>query len=105
MIMVDNLVKVASIAEFPDDSVRVVDVNGKRVALCRVQGEFYAVADLCTHDGGPLAEGELIDCQLECPRHGSRFDLKTGKALCLPAYRPVPVYKVELRGDDVYVGV
>ena len=64
---------------------------------------FYAIDDVCTHDGGPLAEGELIGCEIECPRHGARFDVRTGRPLCMPAIEPVAVHSVELRGDDIYV--
>jgi len=103
--MTEEFVKVATVADVPDNSVKVVEANGKRIALCHAEGEFYAIADLCTHDDGPLGEGELLDHQIECPRHGARFDVKTGKALCLPAVLPVPTFKVELRGDEIFVGV
>jgi len=103
--MTEEFVKVATVSDVPDNSVKVVEAKGKRIALCHTEGEFYAIADLCTHDDGPLGEGELLDHQIECPRHGARFDVKTGKALCLPAILPVPTFKVELRGHEIFVGV
>ena len=65
---------------------------------------YYAMDDLCTHDGGPLAEGILDGDVIECPRHGARFDVKTGAVLCLPAVTPVPVYDVKVVGDEIKVG-
>lgn len=96
--------KVAAIAEIPQGQSRVFEVDGKSVSICNVEGEIFAIADLCSHDDGPLGEGELTDHQIECPRHGARFDLKTGKALCLPAVLPIPVYKVEMRGEEIWIG-
>src|SRR3712207_9141244 len=61
--------------------------SGHRVALCNVSGEFYAIEDVCTHDAGPLDQGELIGSQIKCPRHGAKFDVTTGKALTLPAVK------------------
>ncbi len=66
---------------------------------------FYAIDDVCTHDGGPLAEGELEGAEIRCPRHGARFDVRTGKALCFPAFEPVDTHAVEVRGDDIYVAL
>jgi 3-phenylpropionate/trans-cinnamate dioxygenase ferredoxin subunit len=80
-------------------------VDGTRIALCNVDGSFYAIADVCTHDGGPLDQGELEGDQIECPRHGALFDVKTGKALTLPAVVPVQTYPVQVDGDDVKVSV
>ncbi len=103
--MTEEFVKVASVADIANNSVKVIEANGKRIALCHAEGEFFAIADLCTHDNGPLGEGELSDHQVECPRHGARFDIRTGKALCLPAILPVPTYKVEVRQDEVFIEV
>jgi nitrite reductase/ring-hydroxylating ferredoxin subunit len=80
-------------------------VEGHRVALCNVDGEFHAIEDVCTHDAGPLDQGELIGSQITCPRHGAKFDVTTGKALTLPAVRPVPKHTVKVEGDDVYVAL
>ena len=99
-----NFQKLASISEIPEGQSKVFEVSGERVAVCNVEGEIFAIADLCSHDNGPLGEGELTDHQIECPRHGARFDLKTGKALCLPAVMPIPVYPVEVRGEEVWIG-
>ncbi|MBA3858553.1 MAG: biphenyl 2,3-dioxygenase [Cyanobacteria bacterium PR.3.49] len=101
--MTGDFVKVANAAEIPPGAARVFSAFDTELAICNVDGEYFCIADLCTHDGGPLGEGELIGNQIECPRHGARFDVKTGKALCLPAVLPVPTYKVELRGEEIWV--
>jgi 3-phenylpropionate/trans-cinnamate dioxygenase ferredoxin component len=86
-----------------------VVVSGKKLALFRIGDEFFAVEDCCSHDDLPLADGVVLQdggrCVLECPWHGSQFDLKTGAALTLPAVRPVKCYPVRVQGDDVEVEV
>ena len=98
-------VKVASRAELPPGSKKLVEVDGRAIAVFHCEGAFYAIDDVCTHDGGPLAEGELFGCEIECPRHGARFDVRTGRPLCMPAIEPVATHATEVRGDDVYVSV
>lgn len=101
--MTKEFIRVASTADIPLDTIKIVEADGHRIALCHSQDGFYAVADLCTHDNGPLGEGELIDNQIECPRHGARFDIKTGAVLCLPAIVPIPTFELEVRGQEIWV--
>jgi 3-phenylpropionate/trans-cinnamate dioxygenase ferredoxin subunit len=98
-------IKVARASDLPPGGKKLVEVDDRAVALFNVGGTFYAVDDLCTHDGGPLAEGELDGCEIECPRHGARFDVRTGKALSMPAIEPVPTHKVHVEGDDVFIEI
>jgi 3-phenylpropionate/trans-cinnamate dioxygenase ferredoxin component len=98
-----DFVQVALLAEIPAGGKKLVDLDGRAIAVFNVEGRFYAIDDICTHDGGPLAEGELIGTEVRCPRHGARFDVRTGKALCLPAIEPVATHRVEVRGEGVYV--
>ena len=100
-----NFVKVATTAEIPPGKVSVYEVDGKQVAVCNVDGTFYAIDDVCTHDGGSLDQGQLDDEEIECPRHGARFDVKTGRALTLPAVMPVQSYPVQVEGDEIKVSV
>jgi 3-phenylpropionate/trans-cinnamate dioxygenase ferredoxin component len=86
----------------PGRSRRCV-VDGHDVLVCNVGGEFYALADTCTHDRGPLGEGRLRGHLIECPRHGSRFDIRDGVAKTPPAMRPVTTYRVRVLGDAVEV--
>jgi 3-phenylpropionate/trans-cinnamate dioxygenase ferredoxin subunit len=98
-------VKVADRSEIPQGGKRLLEVDGRAIVLFNVGGTFYAIDDVCTHDGGPLAEGELNGVEIKCPRHGARFDVRNGKALCMPAVQPVATHRVELRGDEVYLEV
>lgn len=95
-------VDVCAEGEIAEGGHRLVDIGGGiEVAVYFCDGGYYAIEDVCTHDYGPLAEGEVEGCQVICPRHGARFDIKTGKALTLPAYRPVESYPVEVRNGRV----
>jgi 3-phenylpropionate/trans-cinnamate dioxygenase ferredoxin component len=100
-----SFVKVSTSGELPPGSKKLAEIDGRPIAVFNVAGSFYAIDDVCTHDGGPLAEGELIGCEIMCPRHGARFDVRTGKPLCMPAIEPVAVHSAQLRGDDVYVAL
>lgn len=96
-------VKVGRIEDFPAGQVRVVDADGERVAVANVDGQLYAFEDRCSHDDAPLGEGELEGCQVECPRHGARFDVRTGAALCMPAVVPIATYPVQVTDGAVAV--
>ena len=100
-----DTVTVARVSETPPGTISVHDVNGARIALCNVNGRFYAIDDICTHDGGPLDQGELDGDLVECPRHGGRFNVTDGRAVVLPAVRPVKTYTVEIDGDDVKITI
>jgi len=78
-------------------------VDGFEVAVFNVGGQFYAVEDVCTHDGGTLADGEVEGYEIECPRHGARFDLRTGQVTAPPAYEAITTYAVRIRDDRVEV--
>ncbi len=100
-----EFVKIATTNDIEPGMVKVYEAGGKQIALCNVDGTFYAIDDVCTHDGGPLDQGELLGDQIECPRHGALFDVKTGKALTLPAVQGVKSYAVQVDGDDIKVEV
>ncbi|MBI4425656.1 MAG: non-heme iron oxygenase ferredoxin subunit [Elusimicrobia bacterium] len=85
--------------------MRIVEAGGYRVALCNVEGKFYAVEDVCTHDDGPLGDGTLKGRVLECPRHGGRFDVATGAAVRMPAIVPVRIFPTRVEGDQVFIEV
>ena len=98
-----SFVTVARVADTPPGTISVHEVGAVRIALCNVNGRFYAIDDVCTHDGGPLDQGELSGQLVECPRHGAKFDVTTGRAAVLPAVKPVRTYPVRVEGDDVQV--
>lgn len=96
--------KVCTTNDIADDSMKSFDIEGEPVLLARVDGEYYAIADTCSHAMAYLSEGELLEgCRVQCPDHAAVFDLKTGEALALPAAGPVEVYKVVVEGDDIYI--
>ena len=101
----EMFVTVAKANDILVGQVKPVEVGGKRLLICHTEGGFYAIDDTCTHDDGPLADGWLDGNAIECPRHGARFDVKTGKVLCLPAAVPVNAYPVKVDGDEIKVSV
>jgi 3-phenylpropionate/trans-cinnamate dioxygenase ferredoxin subunit len=94
---------VANVREITSGTTKRVTIDGENVLLCNVDGTFYAIEDLCTHDGGELDQGELDQCRIMCPRHGAFFDVRTGAALTLPAILPVRTFPVRVEGDDIFV--
>jgi 3-phenylpropionate/trans-cinnamate dioxygenase ferredoxin subunit len=100
-----DFIPVAETGEIAPGQVKVVEVNDRRIALCNVGGEFFAIDDVCTHDGGSLDQGELYDNVIECPRHGARFDVRTGKVLALPAVKPLNTYPLRVEGTQIQVAL
>lgn len=100
----EDFERVAATEDLPPGESLLVELDGIRIAVFNLDGEFYAIEDVCTHDGGPLVEGQILDGgQVECPRHGARFDIRTGEALSMPAFEPTPSYEVQVDGGDIYV--
>ena len=95
-------VRLAALADLPMGRGRRVDVAGHRIALFRIDDDVYAIGDRCSHAEASLAEGEVVDHAVECPQHGSEFDLITGEPQCFPATRPVPIYEVEVEDGEVF---
>ena len=83
-------------------------IGDSKIVVCNVNGEYFAVSDVCSHDDGELisGEGKLVEeCQLECPRHGARFDIKTGKATRMPAAAPIQTYNVKVLNDELEINI
>ena len=97
--------KIAKTGDVAPGEVALYEIEGHRVALCNVDGDFHAIEDVCTHDAGPLDQGELAGKEIKCPRHGAKFDVTTGNALTLPAVKPVPKHDVKVKSNDVYVAL
>jgi len=102
---VGDLVRLCATSDLDPGAVRRFDVGPHRIALVRIGDDFYAIGDTCSHEDYSLSEGEVLveECELECPKHGSSFDLRSGEPRSLPATRPVPTYAVRVEGDDVVV--
>ncbi len=97
-------IQVAAVAALPAGTSKLVEVNRTRIALFNLDGEIYAIEDVCTHDGGPLVEGKLVNgCQIQCPRHGARFDIRTGAALSFPAFEPTRTYAVQIQEGMIWI--
>lgn len=103
----DQSVRLCSVSDIDPGSSRRFDVGEHRIALMRIGDDFYAIGDRCSHENVSLAEGDVIgeDYEIECCKHGSHFDLKTGQAMSLPATKPVATYEVEVDGNDVRVTI
>ena len=91
--------------ELADPGKALVEIEGEMIALFHVGGVYYALDDVCTHDGGPLADGELVDYAIACPRHGAQFDIRSGEALTMPAVRATKAHRVKVEDGGVWVAV
>jgi NAD(P)H-dependent nitrite reductase small subunit len=100
-----KFIKVATKSEIADQSAKLLEIEDKRIALFNLGGRFYALDDTCPHAGGPLSEGSIEGEDVECPWHGSRFNLETGEATAPPAAESVARYNVRVTGDDIEVEV
>jgi 3-phenylpropionate/trans-cinnamate dioxygenase ferredoxin subunit len=100
-----EFVRVSLVNEIPDPGKLLVEVGERLVVLIHAAGHWYALDDVCTHDGGPLSEGPLDVAKgtLACPRHGAKFDIKTGAALTMPATKATVAHDVKIDGDRVFV--
>jgi 3-phenylpropionate/trans-cinnamate dioxygenase ferredoxin subunit len=102
-----EIIDICPLDEIPAGAWRVVEWEDLEIMVVNCKGELFAIEDRCSHDNGPLAEGELHedDCAIECPRHGSLFDLRTGIPITLPAYVPIDTYPVSIVGDIIKLEV
>ena len=96
-------VDVAAPVDIDPGSYHVVDVDDVMIAVFNLDGRFYAIEDVCTHDYETLTGGPINGCEVTCPRHGARFNIKTGEALCAPAYEPVSTFPVRIENGMVQV--
>ena len=100
-------ISVCLAAELPPGGMRLVEHAGLKIGVFNCDGAYYAIEDRCSHDNGPLAEGEFDvgACTVECPRHGSLFDLTTGRPKTLPAFKPVQTFATAVADDTVTLEV
>jgi 3-phenylpropionate/trans-cinnamate dioxygenase ferredoxin subunit len=84
---------------------KIVEIDELAIAVFNIGGAYYAIADVCSHDDGPVAEGELSGYEIECPRHGARFDVRSGKVLSFPAIVDIPAYPVKIEDGELLVGL
>ncbi len=103
--MVSEFVDAAAVAEVADGTSRLVEIDDRLIVLVHAAGHFYALDDVCTHDGGPLSDGpvDADDKSIACPRHGAKFSLETGAALTMPAIRPTVAHETKVEDGRVFV--
>jgi 3-phenylpropionate/trans-cinnamate dioxygenase ferredoxin subunit len=97
--------KIARKGEIPPGKSKIVKAGKKELVLCNLENVYYCIDNLCTHDDGPLGEGELMEEVIECPRHGAQFNIKTGEVVSMPAVVPIQTYPVRLQGEEIIVAV
>lgn len=100
-----TFVHVAAVGDIKPGKAIRVEIGDESVAIFNLDGTFYAIGDICTHEEASLAEGDVFGNCVECPLHGAEFDIKTGEAKTLPAVTPVPTYTVKVEGDAVLVSI
>jgi len=92
-------------ADLNNGERRIVEIDGNPIAVFNIGGALYAIADVCSHDDGPVAEGDLHDHEIECPRHGAHFDVRNGKVLSFPAIVDIPAYPVRVQDGEILIGL
>lgn len=100
-----NYKTVAKASDLGPGKMKTFPVDGKRVLIANLEGTLFATQDLCTHDNGTLADGELIGDEIECPRHGGRFSAKTGEVRALPPMFPIKTFPIRVEGDEIQVAL
>lgn len=98
-----DFVPVAKLSDLAGNRKFITEVNDRYIVLVELDGDIYCLDDVCTHDGGPLGEGEIDGNCLVCPRHGAKFDIRTGAAVCMPATEPTGSHEVKIEGDQISV--
>ena len=104
-LLMSEFVHITTVADVPDGSKQYYEIEDRLIVLFHVDGQFHCLDDVCTHDGGPLGEGQLTGHQIACPRHGAKFDIRTGKAVTMPATEGTVVHEVKVEGDRVLVRI
>ena len=99
----EDFVKVADTKDIQPSKMKEVQVDGENICVANVEGKYYAIGSICTHEGGPLADGTLEGYEVECPWHRSKFDVRTGEVTSPPASEPEPAYEVKVDGNNILI--
>jgi 3-phenylpropionate/trans-cinnamate dioxygenase ferredoxin component len=100
-----DYIQIAPLDELPDGERLFVDIGEHAIVIFSIAGQMYAIGDVCSHDDGPLGDGDLEGFNVVCPRHGAEFDVRTGEAVQLPAVVDIPAYPVRVRDGQIEIGV
>jgi 3-phenylpropionate/trans-cinnamate dioxygenase ferredoxin component len=92
-------------ADLPNGERLFVEINGKPIVVFNIAGQYFAIGDVCTHDEGPLGDGDLENYNVVCPRHGAEFDVRNGKAMLMPAVIDIPAYPVKVTDGNIFIGI
>ena len=98
-------VQIAPASELPNGERLFVEVGGKPIVIFNIAGQLYSIGDVCSHDDGPVGEGEIAGFNITCPRHGAEFDIRNGAAVAMPAVIDIPAYPVQVRDGNIFVGI
>ena len=100
-----NFVEITTVEDLPQGERLFVEVDSLSIVVFTIAGKLYAIGDVCTHDDGPLGDGDLEQFEIACPRHGARFDVRTGKVKSLPAFIDIPAYPVRIQEGKILIGI
>ena len=100
-----EFVEIAPMAELPEGERLFIEAAGRSIVIFNLAGKFFAIGDVCSHDSGPVGDGDIEQNEIICPRHGARFDIRTGKATSLPAVVDIPSYPVRVVGNMLEIGL
>ncbi len=100
-----EFVPVAELSDLPNGERLFIEIDDQELVVFNIAGEIFAIGDVCSHDDGPLGEGEIEGYDVVCPRHGARFDIRSGKVSSLPAVVDIPAYPVRVSGDQIEIGI
>jgi len=100
-----DFLEIAPESELPSGERLFVDIGDTSVVIFNIAGEFFAISDICSHDDGPVGDGDLEDFNIVCPRHGAEFDVRTGKVMSMPAVVDIPAYPVRVVDGMIEIGV
>ena len=100
-----EFIPVAGVEDLPTGERLYIEIDGQQIVVFNLAGGLFAIADVCSHDDGPVGDGDLEGEEVICPRHGARFDIRTGKALALPAVADIPAYPVRVVDGQIEIGL
>ena len=100
-----DFLEIAPDSELPNGERMFVDVGDAPIVIFKIAGQFFAIGDVCSHDDGPLGDGDVEEYNVVCPRHGAQFDVRSGKVLSMPAAVDIPAYPVQVRDGKIFIGI
>jgi len=100
-----EFVEIAPLNQLPPGERLFAEVGGRSIVIFNIAGKLFAIGDVCSHDNGPVGDGDIDDDEIICPRHGARFDLRSGKATSLPAIIDIPAYPLRINNDMIELGL